>query len=285
MPRRGLTELLDAAREGRYGLLAFNVIPLEYAEAVVAAAEAAQAPVVLQLSEHTIAYHGGRIEPLGRACLALADGSAVPVAVHLDHATTLERCVEAADVGLASVMFDASDRPDDENLAETTRVVAWAHARGVAVEAEIGIVGGKDGRHEVAALTEPEPAAAFVATTGVDALAVQVGTSHAMTDRTASLDLDRIARLHAAVPVPLVLHGSSGVPDEQLAAAVAAGLTKINVGTRLNVAFTDAVRRRLTDDPGLVDPRPTIASGRSAVEDAAAALLLAVGAGGRAADA
>lgn len=282
MPVVGMGRLLDRARAGGYGVAAFNVILLEYAELIVAAAEEVAAAVVLQVSQNAVRYHGNRLDPIAAACRSLAESATVPVALHLDHATTRELCQAAVDAGFGSLMYDASALPEADNVRETAAIVQWAHALGVAVEAEIGIVGGKDGRHDVSAQTEPEDAARFARATGVDALAVQVGTSHAMTDQTASLDLGRIARLRAAVPVPLVLHGSSGVPDDQLAAAVRAGLTKINVGTRLNVAFSTAVRSRLAADPRMVDPRPYLADGRDAVRGAAAGLLHTLGAAGQA---
>jgi fructose-bisphosphate aldolase class II len=139
----------------------------------------------------------------------------------------------------------------------------WAHANGLWLEAELGEVGGKDGVHAPGVRTDPQQARAFVEQTGVDALAVAVGSSHAMTQRTADLDLDLIARLRAAVPVPLVLHGSSGVPDGVLHAAVAAGIVKVNVGTALNVAFTGALRARLHVDERVVDPRKYLVPARA----------------------
>jgi fructose-bisphosphate aldolase class II len=281
MPIVGLGTLLEAAREGRFGLLAGNVILIEHAEALTDAAVAAKAPVVLQVSENAVRYHGGRLAPIGLACRALAEAASVPVGLHLDHATTLELCRAAAEIGFGSVMFDASHLPDEENLARTAEAVAWGHAQGIAVEAEIGIVGGKDGRHAPSRPTEPDEARRFVAATGVDALAVQVGSSHAMTTATGHLDLERIALLRDAVDVPLVLHGSSGIPDAELAAGIRAGLVKVNVGTRFNVAFTMAVRTGLVERPETVDPRRYLTPARSAMAAVAADLFTALGAAGR----
>jgi len=189
----------------------------------------------------------------------------VPVAVHLDHATGADLVRDAVAAGLGSVMYDASAAPYEQNVRVTAEVARWCHERGVWVEAEIGEIGGKDGVHAAGARTSPGDAARYVAATGVDALAVAVGSSHAMLTRDAVLDEDLIAEIHRAVPVPLVLHGSSGVPDAGLAAAVAAGMTKINVATRLNKAFTGAVRACLAADPALVDPRRYGAAARDAV--------------------
>ena len=173
-------------------------------------------------------------------------------------------------------MFDASKLPYEQNVRATARITAWAHARGVWVEAELGEVGGKDGAHAPGVRTDPAEAAAFTAATGVDSLAVAVGSSHAMTERTASLDLHRIGLLRAAVGVPLVLHGSSGVPDAELRQAVVAGMSKINIGTALNIAFTAAVRDHLAADPAGVDPRRYLRPARDAMTAAAAHLLRVV---------
>jgi len=162
-------------------------------------------------------------------------------------------------------MYDAAAAPYGQNVRATADVVRWCHERGVWVEAELGEIGGKDGVHAAGARTSPAEAARYAAATGVDALAVAVGSSHAMLTRDAVLDAGLIAEIHRAVPVPLVLHGSSGVPDAGLAAAVAAGMTKINVATQLNKAFTGAVRACLAADPALVDPRRYGAAAREAV--------------------
>ena len=263
MARAALTDVLTAAQQARSGLGAFNVIQLEHAEAIVAGAEAAGRPTVLQLSENAVRYHGA-LAPVGRAMLEIADAAAVPVVVHLDHATDLDLVAEALALGFTSVMYDGSTLPVEENLAATRGVVERAHDLGVSVEAEIGEIGGKDGVHAPGVRTRPEDAAEFVASTGIDAVAVAVGSSHAMTTRTARLDLDLIAGIRDAVPVPLVLHGSSGVPDDHLREAVAAGMTKINISTHLNGTFTAQVREALAADPALVDPRKYLGAARTA---------------------
>jgi len=232
---------------------------------------------VLQISENCAAYHGA-LDPIARACLAVAAAAAVPVAVHLDHATGEDLVRAAVAAGVGSVMYDASAAPYEQNVAATAEVTRWCHERGVWVEAEIGEIGGKDGVHDAGARTPPGDAARYAAATGVDALAVAVGSSHAMLTRDAVLDADLIAAIHRIVPVPLVLHGSSGVPDAGLAAAVAAGMTKINVATQLNKAYTGAVRARLAADPALVDPRRYGAAARDAVAAEVTRLLGVLGA-------
>jgi len=264
MPAAGMAGIVGAARAAGRGVGAFNIIGIEHAEAVIAGAEAASAPVVLAISQNCVAYHGA-LEPIARAALAAAAAEAVPVAVHLDHATEEGLVRDAVAVGLGSVMYDASAAPYDQNVRATADVTRWCHERGVWVEAELGEIGGKDGVHAAGARTRPAEAARYAAATGVDALAVAVGSSHAMLTRDAVLDAGLIAEIHRAVAVPLVLHGSSGVPDAGLTAAVAAGMTKINVATQLNKAFTGAVRACLAADPALVDPRRYGAAGREAV--------------------
>jgi len=278
MPLASMTEIIGPARAAGRGVGAFNVIGLEHAEAIVAGAELAGAPAVLQISENCVAYHG-TLEPIGGACLALARSAAVPVAVHLDHAASAELVRAAADLGLGSVMFDASGLPYQENVRVTAEVAQWCQARGIWVEAELGEIGGKNGVHSPVARTDPGEAAEYVAATGVDALAVAIGSSHAMLTRDAVLDLALIASIRRAVSVPLVLHGSSGVPDRDLAAAVGAGMTKINIATQLNKVFTSAIRDYLSAEPAVVDPRRYGAAGRDAVASEVARLLDLLGAG------
>jgi fructose-bisphosphate aldolase, class II len=267
-----LTEVLAPAAASGVGLGAFNVFSIEHAEALIAAAEATETPVVLQISQNAARYHGSLV-PIGLATLALARNGAVPMVVHLDHATDASLVDEAIELGFGSVMFDASRMPYAENVAATAEIVRRCHDRGLDVEAELGEIGGKDGVHAPGARTEPEEARAFVEATGLDALAVAVGTSHAMTERHVALDLELISALRAAVPVPLVLHGSSGVPDQELVRAVAAGMTKINIATHLNHVFTDAVREVLAANPAMVDSRRYLGPAREAVAVEAARLL------------
>jgi fructose-bisphosphate aldolase class II len=267
-----LTEVLAPAVASGVGLGAFNVFSIEHAEALTAAAEAAGTPVVLQISQNAVRYHGS-LAPIGLATLALARRGAVPMVVHLDHATDARLVDDAIELGFGSVMFDASTMPYTENVAATAEIVRRCHDRGLDVEAELGEIGGKDGVHAPGARTEPDEARAFVEATGLDALAVAVGTSHAMTERHVALDLELISALRAAVPVPLVLHGSSGVPDQELVRAVKAGMTKINIATHLNHVFTNAVREVLAANPAMVDSRRYLGPARDAVALEAARLL------------
>jgi fructose-bisphosphate aldolase, class II len=274
-------ELVAAARAAGCGVAAFNVITLEHVEAVVAGAEEVGLPVIMQVSENAVRFHAGQVEPLARAATAAAEQSSARLALHLDHVTDTALLRKAVAGGFSSMMFDAGAAPYEENVVATRRAAEWAHTHGLWLEAELGYVGGKPeapvSAHADGVRTDPDEAAGFVEETGVDGLAVAVGSSHAMTERTASLDHRLIRRLATRLPVPLVLHGSSGVPDEELVRAVEAGMTKINVGTALNLAYSTAVRRRLAEDPRMSDPRKYLQDARKAMAARVAALAGLVG--------
>ncbi|MGN5377838.1 class II fructose-bisphosphate aldolase [Streptomyces lasalocidi] len=272
MPLVNTGELITSASAARSAVAAFNVITLEHIEAVIAGAEAAEAPVVLQVSENAVKFRYGRLLPLARAAVAAAERAAVPVALHLDHVQSDDLLRQAPGAGFGSVMYDAARLPYADNLSATRAAADWAHSQGLWIEAELGQVGGKDGRppldaHAPGARTDPDQARDFVAGTGVDALAVAVGSVHAMTTRTARLDHALLKQLSAALAVPLVLHGSSGVPDDGLVEAVAGGIAKVNVGTALNVAMTGAIREFLAAHPEAVDSRKYLSVGREAMAD------------------
>ena len=283
MPLTTTGELVTSAAATHSALASFNVITLEHVEAVIAGAESVRAPVVLQVSENAVTFHGGHLLPLARAAVAAAEHAAVPVALHLDHVRSDTLLHQAADAGFSSVMYDAARLPYAENLAATRAAVDRAHAQGLWIEAELGQIGGKNGRppldaHAPGARTDPDEARVFVADSGVDALAVAIGSSHAMTTRTAALDHALLKRLSAALDVPLVLHGSSAVPDDELTAAVAGGITKVNIGTALNIALTGAIRDFLAERPEAVDPRSYLTLGREAMTRAVARTLQTLGA-------
>ncbi|GAA3372750.1 class II fructose-bisphosphate aldolase family protein [Streptomyces sannanensis] len=271
MPLVSTGELVTKARAKGRGIAAFNVITLEHAEAIALGAERAGSPAILQISENAVKFHGGRLSAVAAAAAAVARASSVPLSLHLDHVESVELLRAAHPEGFSSVMFDASKLSYADNVKATAEAVRWAHERDIWIEAELGKVGGKEGEppldaHAPGVRTDPAEAAAYVRDTGVDALAVAVGSSHAMTERTAVLDHTLIAALRDAVPVPLVLHGSSGVPDEEIRRAVASGMVKINVGTALSTAFTGAVRGYLeAAHPTVVDPRKYLAPAREAM--------------------
>ncbi|GAB1331084.1 class II fructose-bisphosphate aldolase [Streptomyces sennicomposti] len=283
MPLAATGELVGSAVVARSAVAAFNIVTLEHVEAVVAGAEAAGTPVILQISENAVRFRYGRLLPLARAAVEAARRAAVPVALHLDHVQSDDLLRQAPEAGFSSVMYDASRLPYAENLAATRAAAEWAHAQGLWLEAELGEVGGKDGRppldaHAPGARTDPAEAHAFVTGAGADALAVAVGNSHAMTERTAALDHDLLKRLADALDVPLVLHGSSGLADAELTAAVTGGIAKVNVGTALNIAMTRAIREFLAAHPEAVDSRKYLGVGREAMVKEVTRLLVVIGA-------
>ncbi|MEV3908012.1 class II fructose-bisphosphate aldolase [Streptomyces canus] len=282
MPLVTTRELVPRAAATRSAVAAFNIITLEHVEAVIAGAESLDAPVVLQVSENAVKFRHGRLLPLARAAVVAAERATVPVALHLDHVQSDDLLRQAADAGFGSVMYDAAHLPYAENLAATRAAADWAHSQGLWIEAELGEVGGKQGRpaldaHAPGARTDPAEARAFVTDSGVDALAVAIGSAHAMTERTATLDHDLLKRLTTTLDVPLVLHGSSGVRDDELTAAVAGGIAKVNVGTALNIAMTGAIREFLAAHPEAVDSRAYLSVGRDAMADAARRIIRLLG--------
>ncbi|MGV8895534.1 MAG: class II fructose-bisphosphate aldolase [Rhodoglobus sp.] len=273
MPLARTTDLIATARARHAAVPAFNIITMEHVEGIVAGAERAQAAVILQVSENLVHYRGGALRPLlaaARECAAAAD---VPVSIHLDHIQdeTMARAgmTLADDFGVSSIMIDAAHLVYERNVEQTAALAARAHLSGLWVEAELGAIGGKDGAHAPGVRTDPDEASSFVDSTGVDGLAVAVGSSHAMTTREAVLDVALIERIANRLDVPLVLHGSSGVPDAVLRDAVRAGITKVNIGTALNVGFTSAIRTFLADNPNSTDPRKYLGPARNAIADEA----------------
>jgi fructose-bisphosphate aldolase class II len=276
-------EILEAARREGYAVGAFNANNLEFVQGIVAGALAERAPVIIQASPGAIKYIGLEyIAALGQVA-ARAD---IPVVLHLDHGEDVELARRCIAEGFSSVMYDGSRLPFEENVARTAEVVRAAHAARIACEGELGRVPASDRawtRQELMQLwTDPGEAARFVAATGVDALAVSVGSVHKMLERTAELDVELVRRIKDATGVPLVLHGSSGVAVKSLVEAVKAGIAKVNIATALSVAFVRAVRQAMAARPDEVDPRPLLGPGRNAVAAEVAARIRLLGSSGRA---
>jgi fructose-bisphosphate aldolase class II len=276
MSRTNAGKLVLAAKSSGTAIGAFNVILLEHAEALVAGAEHAKLPIILQISENCMKYHKA-LKPISVATIAIAESASVPVSVHLDHAESEDLVKEALDLGYDSVMFDGSKLTYADNVAASARMASLCKSYGATLEVEIGEVGGKDGVHAPGVRTNPLEAKAFAEATGADLVAVAVGSSHAMTIRDATLDFDLIVAIAKTVGVPLVLHGSSGVSDPDLQKAVKAGMSKINIATHLNNVFTHEIREALGTNLQLVDPRKYIAPGRDAVAAEVARLLTLLG--------
>jgi ketose-bisphosphate aldolase len=285
IPGRGLVR---AAHEGRFAVPAFNVSNLETIQGVLSAAEAAAAPVILQVSPGAIAYAG--YEPLTRLAFELAEDASVDVVVHLDHCREPALVERALADGYGSVMFDGSPLPLDDNVATTARLVAAARRAGedVAVEAELGHIGGRgdtDPDEAWATRTTPEEAAAFVAATDVDVLAPNLGNLHRMPDDSTRLDLEHIRAIADATARPLALHGGSGIDQAQLRAAIEAGVGKVNVSSRVTRALAAGIRAAWADDPEQLDLRRYLGAGRERVQAMAAGYLELTGAAGRSGDA
>jgi fructose-bisphosphate aldolase class II len=257
-------------------VLGLNVIGLEHAEAFVSAAEQAGRGLILQLSENAVNYRGG-LAPIASALLVIAEQSSQPIALMLDHATDADLAKQAIAVGFTGLMFDASTLPHEKNVAATKKIADLAKTHNLFVEAELGEIGGKDGVHAPGVRTNPKQAREFVELTGVEALAVAVGSSHAMTEKTAKLDFDLIRALATEVPIPLVLHGSSGVTMKDLQTAISAGIRKVNIGTDFNTVLTASIRIELETNPKLVDPRKYLGPGRAAMRESTFKYLEALG--------
>lgn len=243
-------ERLREARARQRALIGFSIYNLEQGLAVVRAAQAEQVPVLLQAGSSAFGYAGR--EPLAKLALGLAESAGVEVGVHLDHASDLREIEACLQAGYSSVMFDGSALPLEQNVRLTSEVVKAAHHRGAWVEAELAGIAGKEDESlavQAGALTDPATAAGFVAATGVDALAVAIGNVHGVSAQPVTLDLRRLARIAAAVPVPLVLHGASGLPEKEVQAAISLGVAKLNVNTELRRAFRDGLLASAASPP------------------------------------
>jgi fructose-bisphosphate aldolase class II len=243
-----LADILPGANAEHSAVAAFNIFGLDEAVCVATAAEALRRPVILMTNKDVVRRIP--VEVFGPALRAVAQSVSVPVVVHLDHTYTFETIYRAIRAGYTSVMFDGSQLPYEENVAGTQHVVEIAHACGVSVEGEIGSVAYNEAettiRHE---LTDPETAARFCSYTGVDAVAVSVGTVHKLTDKSAAVDQELLHRIAAATPVPLVIHGSSGVPDDDLIAMARGPVAKFNIGTALRRAWGETLRMEFAAHP------------------------------------
>lgn len=272
-------EMLSKAQAGGYAVGAFNVENMEMMQAVLAAAEEAGAPVIVQTTS-------GTLQHASPACFAgmakgLAQQAGVPVALHLDHGNSYELARQCAGARYSSLMIDGSTLPFAENVELTRRVVEMAGA--LPVEGELGTVGGKeDGHGAIAQYTVPSEAAAFVEQTGISSFAVAIGTAHGVYQGEPKLDLDRLAEIRASVDVPLVLHGTSGVPDVQVRTCIRRGICKVNYATELRIVFTKAVRETLFAYPDTFDPKKYLAAGRTAVQKRVVELIHVCGSDGKA---
>ncbi|SNT76111.1 class II fructose-bisphosphate aldolase [Paracoccus seriniphilus] len=245
-----LSDVLQPALGGGYAVAGLVTLGWEEMRAYVAAAEAENCPVILQAGPGCRAHTP--LPVLGRMFTYLAENASVPVVAHLDHGYTHEECRIALDCGFSSVMFDGSRKPLQQNIDETAAIAQMAHEAGISCEGEIGFVGYSGG--EASAGTDPAEAARFARETGVDAMAISVGNTHLQQESGAGLDEERIRAIEAVTEVPLVIHGGSGVPDEQrLKLARTSRICKFNIGTELRMAFGAALREAVNRDPTRFD--------------------------------
>ncbi len=279
-----MAEILQKADEEGYGVGGFNVNNLESLQAIIQAAEEEKSPLILATSEGAIKYMGmdhviGMVE-------GFLKNTDLPVALHLDHGGSFDAAMKCIRKGYSSVMIDASKHPFEENIAQTKEVVQAAHAVGVTVEAELGrLVGSEDEitvTEREAAMTDPDEAVEFVERTGVDCLAVAIGTAHGVYKGDPELDFDRLKAINEKVDVPLVLHGASGVPDTDVQKSIGMGIRKINVNTDFQQAFTAKLREVLADDPELYDPRKYCGPAREAMTEKVKEKIRAFGSNGKA---
>jgi fructose-bisphosphate aldolase class II len=236
-------QVLKPARRRRYAVGAFNVYNLETVDAVLAAASELESPVIIALGERYLKNFP--IQAVAAIVKTLAQDICVPVALHLDHAQKIESIEQAIQAGFTSVMIDGSKLPLSENIAFTKRATELAHPSGVSVEAELGRVV-RTGVAETDLFTDPEEARRFIEETEVDALAIAIGTVHGLYKGEPTLDLVRLAQIAEKVPIPLVLHGVSGLPDHLIKSAIQQGVAKLNVNTEISIEGVNAVRRFLT---------------------------------------
>lgn len=276
-------ELMLDAQKNHYAIGAFNVENMEMVQAVITAAEALRSPVILQTTPGTLKYAPPELFYANVA--AAAKAASVPVVMHLDHGSSFDLALRAFRAGYTSIMIDGSQKAFEENIALTKAVVDACHAGSVPVEAELGKVGGKEDDLDGGAgngYTVPEEAAEFVARTGVDFLAVAIGTAHGVYKGIPKLDVERISRIAELVSLPLVLHGTSGVPDETVKECIARGMCKVNYATDLRIAFTEGVKEYLQKDPKVYDPKKYGAAGREKVRQYVMQKIKVCGSNGKA---
>ena len=282
MPLVTSKEMLLDAQKGGYAVGAFNVENMEMVKAVIAAAEELQAPVMLQTTPSTIKY--GTVETYAAIVAADAKKASVPVCLHLDHGSSYELAVQCMENGYTSVMIDGSKENLEGNIAVSAKVVEAAKLKGIPVEAELGKVGGKEDDLEAEADTNTDPAEAveFVERTGIDSLAVAIGTAHGFYVGTPVLDKERLSEIRKVVSIPLVLHGASGLTDGDVSDCVKRGICKVNFATELRAAYSKAVKELLAEKPDTIDPKAYGKAGIEAVKELVKGRMKVCGCDGKA---
>lgn len=268
MPLVSMNEFLPKAKAEKFAVGQFNMNNLEFAQAITDAAIAEKSPFIFGVSEGALKYMG--IEYTVAIAEAAAKKSGLPIALHLDHGSNFDVAMKCIRAGFSSVMFDGSHHSFEDNIRLTKEVVKAAHAMGVSVEGELGTIGGVEDDISVdeahAALAKPDEAIRFYEETGVDCLAIAVGTAHGMYTGEVKIHFDIIKEVVSRIPVPVVLHGGSGIPDEMIREAIQSGVGKINVNTENQVACTEAIREVLAKDGKVYDPRKYLTPARNAMQ-------------------
>lgn len=268
MPLVSMKEMLEKGKENGYAVGQFNINNLEYIQAILQAAEEEKSPVILGVSEGAGKYMGGfKVVVAMVKSLMEEYGTTVPVAIHLDHGSSYEKCEQAIEAGFTSVMIDASHSPIDENIAITKKVVELAHSRGVSVEAEVGTVGGEeDGVIGGINYADPMECVRLVKEAGIDCLAPALGSVHGPYQGEPNLGFKEMEEILNLTQVPLVLHGGTGIPTKDIQKAISFGTAKINVNTENQMAQAKAVRKVLDEKPNLYDPRKYLGPGTEAIK-------------------
>lgn len=284
MPLVNVDTLLEAADKGGYAVGAFNCNNMEIVQAIMMAAEREKSPVIIQASQGAIKYAG--LNYITALVKTAAEASDIPVALHLDHGTDYDQCLRCIEAGFTGVMVDYSKHPIEENIRVVKDVLSIAGPKNVSVEAELGKIGGTEDDVTVsereASMTDPDEAEYFVKETQVGSLAVAIGTAHGQYKGTPKLDLERLEAIKAKTNIPIVLHGSSGVPDDALRAAIERGVCKVNIDTNLREAFVAACRKVLDENPKEIDPRKVLGPAREAMADKVAEKIRIFGSNGKA---
>jgi fructose-bisphosphate aldolase class II len=267
MPLVSMNEFLPKAKANKFAVGQFNINNLEFTQAIVEAGIREKSPLILGVSEGALKYMG--LEYTVALAEAAAKKSGLPIALHLDHGSSFEIAMQCIRAGFTSIMFDGSHHPFEENVRLTKEIVKVAHAMGVSVEGELGTIGGTEDDLSVdeaeAMLAKPEEAIRFWEETGVDALAIAVGTAHGLYKGEPKIRFDIIREVAEKIPVPIVLHGGSGVPDDAIREAIRCGVGKINVNTENQVACTNKIREILGKDGNVYDPRKYLGPAREAM--------------------
>lgn len=277
-------EMLNKAQREGYAVPAFNIHNLETLQVVVETAAELKSPVILAGTPSTVNYAGGEF------IVSMADAAAakydIPIAIHLDHYEEVNEIEEYIKLGFRSAMIDASHKDYEDNIATVKQVVEFAHKYDTTVEAELGRLGGQEDDLVVdekdAKYTNPEQAKDFVEKTGIDSLAVAIGTAHGLYKGEAKLDFDRLKEIRDMVDVPLVLHGASDIPDELVKKAISLGICKVNVATDLKIPFSDAVKKYFIENPTANDPRKYMQPGKDAMKKIVAHKIMVCGSNGKA---